>query len=100
MKSRVRTHQLEQNAPPEIRALIHDLLVPEQSEPFEALENPARALLGTARPIRVLDAQQKVPAIMLDEQPVEESGARDADVEVARRRWCEAKARFGAVCHR
>ena len=44
----------------EVRALMHDLLVPIESEPLEALENGAGALLGAARLVGVLDAQQEL----------------------------------------
>src|SRR4029079_4987392 len=44
----------------EVRSLMHDLLLPAQAEPLEALEDGARALFGAAYFIGVLDAQQEL----------------------------------------
>ena len=40
----------------EVRSLMDDRLVPGKAEPLESLEDGARARLGAARAIRVLDA--------------------------------------------
>ena len=77
--------------PREVRALIHDVLVPAEAEPVEALEDRARALVGAARAVGVLDAQQELAAVVLGVEPVEERRAGAADVEVSRRRRSEAK---------
>ena len=79
----------------EVRALIDDLLVPRQAEPLESLEDRARALVGAARLVGVLDAEEELAAELLGVEPVEERGARAADVEVAGRRRSEAEAGCG-----
>ncbi len=85
--------------PLEVRALIHDVLVPVEPEPLEPLEDRARALVGAARLVGVLDAQQELAAEMPDIEPVEERGARAADVEIAGRRGSEAKSRCRVSAH-
>ena len=87
----IRGSALQQRArvrlmPRQIGALIDDLLVPEKAEPLEPLEDPARAFVGAARPIGILDAKQELTAVMLHEEPVDECRARHADVQVARGR--------------
>ena len=69
--------------PREVRALKHDLLVPDEPEPLEPLEDRPRAFLGAARLVGVLDAQEELAAVFLGEEPVEERRSRAADVEVA-----------------
>ena len=76
----------------EIRALVRDVFVPLQAEPLEALEDGARARVGAAALVGVLDAQEELAAVLLDVEPVEERGARAADVEEAGRRRGEAEA--------
>src|SRR5262249_41125739 len=74
--------------------------VPGEAEPVESLEDRARGFISTARPVRVLDAEEERAAVLLCVEPVEERGARAADVEVPRGRWCEAHARrSGGVGH-
>ena len=48
----------------EVRALVHDLLVPDEAEPLEALEDGARALVGAARLVGVLDAEEELAAVL------------------------------------
>ena len=48
----------------EIGALVHDLLVPLEAEPLETLEDRARALVGAARLVGVLDAEQELAAVV------------------------------------
>jgi len=66
-----------------IRALMHDVLVPPQSEPLEPFVDTAGARVGAPGFIGVFDPQQKLTAVMLDEEPVEEGGARASDVQIA-----------------
>ena len=64
----------------EVRSLMHDLFVPLQSKPSQPLEDAAGALIGAARAVSILDAQQELAAVVLDEEPIEESRTRNADV--------------------
>ena len=69
--------------PLEVGALVDGLLVPREAEPLHPLEDRAGALVGAARLVGILDAQQELAAVVPDEQPVEEGRARATDVEVA-----------------
>src|SRR5207248_8700034 len=71
-------------------ALEHELVVPVEAEPGQTVEDDAGVLFGGALLIRVLDPQQELPAGMARVQPVEERGARTADVQVACRGGGEA----------
>src|SRR6478672_2779234 len=77
--------------PLKIRTLVHDFLVPLQTEPLESFVDRARACLGAAGAVGVFDAEEKLAAVVLREQPVEQSGARTTDVQVSRRRRRESK---------
>ena len=77
----------------EVRALEDDLPVPREAEPLEPLEDGARALVGAARLVGVLDAQQEHSVELSRVEPVEERRPRAADVQIPRGRRCEAKAR-------
>src|SRR5690606_23666675 len=79
--------------PLEVGALEDDVLVPVEPEPLHAFEDRARRLVGGARLVRVLDAQQELAAELAGEEPVEERGAGAADVEVAGGAGGEPKAR-------
>ena len=85
--------------PRDVCALIDDAIVPEESEPLQSLEDRARARVGAASLVGILDAEKEFPSELAGIEPVEERGSRATDVQVSRRRGCEAKARFGAVCH-
>jgi hypothetical protein len=65
-------------------------LVPVDAEPDQILEDAAHRLLGGARAIRVFDAQQEA-AVPLRQRPIEQRGARAADVQVTRRRRRETR---------
>src|SRR5262249_42762327 len=67
----------------EIRALKADVFLPQEPKPLEPLEDGARAFVGAARAVGVLDAKQELSAVFADPQPVEERGSRAANVEVA-----------------
>jgi hypothetical protein len=69
----------------EIRALVRDLLVPREAEPLESLEDRARAFVGAASAIGVLDAKQERSAVFAREEPVVKCRPRTADVEIASR---------------
>src|SRR5688572_10521700 len=67
----------------EVRTLIRDLLVPAEAEPLQPLEDRACAFIGAARAVRVLDAEEKRPAVPLREEPVVESRASTTDMQIA-----------------
>src|SRR6266851_5436151 len=73
-------------------ALEHELLVPVEAQPGEAVEDHLRMLVGRARLVGVFDAQQELAALVAGVQPVEEGGAGASDVEIARRGRSEADA--------
>ena len=54
-----------------------------QAEPFEAVEDRRNRRFGGAGAVGVLDPQQVFAAMMPREQPVEQGGARAADMQVA-----------------
>jgi hypothetical protein len=68
----------------EVRALVRDLFIPREAEPFESLEDRTRALVRAARAVRVLDAKQELATVLPGEEPVVECRARAADVQIAR----------------
>ena len=72
------------------RELIGDVAVPLQAEPRQAVEDRGDRGLGGAGAVGVLDAQQELAAVVAREQPVEERGARAADMQEAGRRGGEA----------
>ena len=77
--------------PREVRALIGDVLVPVETEPLHSLENRARALVGAAGAVGVLDAEQERSTMLAGEQPIVDRCASAADVEIAGGRWREAE---------
>ena len=79
--------------PLEVRALVDDVLVPIEAEPLEPLEDRAGALVGAARLVGVLDAQQELAAVLARVEPVEERRSRAADVQVAGGRGRESETR-------
>jgi hypothetical protein len=58
-------------------------LVPVEAEPGEAVEIFGDRCLRRALAIGVLEAQDEPPAVVACKQPVEQRGARTADVQVA-----------------
>jgi len=54
------------------------------------IEDLLDVLRRRALAVGVLDAQHQLTAVVADEQPVEQRRTRAADVQRARRRWCEA----------
>jgi hypothetical protein len=76
--------------PPYVCALINDVAIPMESEPFESLENRAGAVVGAARLVSVLDAQQELATELARIQPVVERSACSAHVQKPGRRRCES----------
>ena len=76
-------------ARPELRLVIF-VPVPIEAEPAHPVEDRVDRLLGRARLVGVLDPQQELAAVVAGEQPVEQGGARAADVQEAGRRGREA----------
>jgi hypothetical protein len=74
---------------------VHDFFVPVEAKPLETFEDRARALVGAARLVGVLDAKQELAAKVPGVKPIEESGPGAADVEIAGRRRGETKAGLG-----
>src|SRR5690606_13484662 len=79
-----------------VRAADVGPLVPRDAEPAERVEDGPLALLGGARLVRVLDAQQELPAALLREGVVEQRDVARADVRVTGRRRRDADDGRGA----
>ena len=77
----------------EIGALVHDLLIPGESEPVQPFEDGPSRGLSAPRAVGVFDPEQEIAAEMTGVEPVEECGPGPADVQVAGRRRGEAQAR-------
>src|SRR5262245_3861849 len=74
-------------------------LFPIQAEPFEIVDELALEALFAALYVRVFDAQDVGPAESARYQPVEQSRAGVADVELPRRRRCETYTDIGCGGH-
>ena len=72
-----------------VRAAHLDALFPADAEPFQRLEQLLVALLGVARRVRVLDAEDEGALGVPRVGPVEQGGADQADVRGAGRRRAE-----------
>src|SRR5262249_9166837 len=70
--------------------LEHDLAIPGEAEPGEAVDDRVDCGGGRALAVGVLDPQQHLSAGMAGEQPVEQRCAPAADMEKAGRRGREA----------
>ena len=57
--------------------------VPIQAEPFEPMQNRRESCFDVTLLIGIVDAQEKLPAMLPGEEPVEQGRANSADVEVA-----------------
>ena len=68
--------------------------IPVEAEPAQAVEDDIYGFLGIARGVGVLDAQDERAAGMPGVKPVEQRGARTADVEVAGGRGGKSDAWF------
>src|SRR5437868_755319 len=64
--------------------------VPIESEPFQTVVNRGGSFLGVAFRVSVFDSQNEFAAVMTDKEPVEQSRARAANVQIAGRRRREA----------
>src|SRR6185436_10570923 len=73
-------------------------LVPVDAEPAEPVEDPFDHLVRRALDVRVLDAEDEDAAEPSRVQPVEERGARAADMQIPGRRWGEADADHVVIC--
>src|SRR5437764_11014573 len=69
--------------------------IPIDSEPFQTLINRGRSFLGVAFDVSVLDSQHKFSAVMAHKEPVEQSRARAADVEITSRGRSKANTNIG-----
>ena len=67
-------------AGPELRLVIF-VAVPIETEPVHPVEDRVDRFLGRAGPVGVLDPQQELAAVAAGEQPVEQGGARAADMK-------------------
>ncbi len=68
--------------------------VPIEAEPAQAVEDDVHGFLGIARGVGVFNPQDKRAAGVAGIKPIEERGARAADVEVAGGRGGKSNARF------
>src|SRR3954471_10610750 len=70
--------------------LEHDVAVPGQPQPGQAVDDGVDGGRGRTLAVGVLDAQQHLAAVAAREQPVEQGGAAASDVEKAGRGRREA----------
>ena len=70
--------------------LADRLAIPIQSQPRQTLEDRLGRFGGRTGAVRVLDPQQELAAAPARKEPVEQRGARAADVQIARGRRGEA----------
>src|SRR5690606_27054850 len=61
----------------------------EDAEPMQVVEDRIGIFLFRARDISVVEALDEASAVLGGEQPVEQRGARIADMDMAGRRWGE-----------
>ena len=71
--------------------------VPVEAEPAQAVEDDVHGFLRIARGVGVLDAQDERAAGVAGVKPVEQRGARAADVQVAGGRRGKSDARFHVI---
>src|SRR3954469_17098114 len=67
------------------------LAVPIEAEPAHAVEDRFDRRLGRSRLVRILDAQQELPAMAPRIEPVEQGSPRPANMEEAGGRGREAR---------
>ena len=65
------------------RELVNRLALPVEAQPFEPVDERGNRGFGRAGAVGVLDAQQELAAGVLGVKPVEQRGARAADVQIA-----------------
>ena len=66
-----------------------DRLVPQETEPAQILIDACDELGPATLAVGVFDAQQKLATAAAGQQPVEERGARIAEMQLAARARCE-----------
>ena len=71
-------------------AAFHGAFVPVQAQPFHAGEDRAGGFLRVASRVRILNAENEGAPHLAGEQPVEQGGARTADVKITRGRRRES----------
>ncbi len=71
------------------------LLVPAEIEPAQAFEDGIEGRLGVALDVGVVDAQDHRAAVVAGVEPVEDEGARAADVQIARGGGRKADSKHG-----
>ncbi len=71
--------------------LEDDVAVPFEAKPAQAIDDRVHGLLGRARLVRILDAEEEPPAIGTGEKVVEERSPRAPDMEKSRGRWGESR---------
>src|SRR4030095_11633611 len=69
--------------------------VPIEAEPLQTLVNRCGGFFSVASPVGVLDAQNEFAAVMPGEEPIEQCGARAADMQIARGGRGETDTGFG-----
>ena len=65
--------------------LMNDLAIPIEAKPRHAIEDRIDRRLGGTGAIGIFDPQQELAAVMARKQPVEQRGARAADMQKTRR---------------
>ena len=72
------------------RELADGLVVPVEAQPRQSIEDRRHGLVRVPLPVRILDAQQHLPAMTACVEPVEQSGSRATDMQEAGWRRREA----------
>ena len=67
------------------RELMPDLALPIELQPFQSIDDGVDGRLRGPRAVGILDAQQELAAGVVRIKPVEQRGARSADMQKARR---------------
>mgnify|MGYP003574932526 CR=1 FL=1 len=63
--------------------------IPFEAEPAQAIENDIDGFLGIARSVGVLNPENEGSAGVFGVKPIEQGGARPANMEVTGRTWCK-----------
>ncbi len=80
--------------------LEHGLAVPIEPQPCHAVEDRGDGGFRRARAVGVFDAEQEFAARVTRIKPIEQRGARAADMQKAGRRRSKARNHAGLQCHR
>src|SRR5581483_1746611 len=73
--------------------------VPLQAQPVQPIQNTAERFLAGALLIGILDAQDELTTVTVGKQPVEQCGARAADVHIPRRTGRKTNPHRTRLCH-